>query len=154
MKNGFEKIEYGLKLLKEDSEKINKDFDIVEKFSKYIGKEKSSSFKIKYALTYVFILLLTLNLFLTFEKLNLEKAKKSYIIDLSEKKDALPEMVDVTLNENKGYMKRENKIVRIKNMKDEKISPIEESIKFTEEINKIIGLFFVNLNIGGEDVEI
>lgn len=156
MKNGFEKVEYGLKLLKEDSEKIDKNVDFADKFFKYRQKEKYTYFKMKYVFTYVFVLLLTLNLFLTTEKLKLEKTKKSYsyIVNIPNKKDNLPEIVNITLNKNQKSIKKENKIVKFENMKDEKVSPIDESIKFTEEINKIVGLFIINLNIGGEDVEI
>ncbi|MCM8804671.1 MAG: hypothetical protein NC833_05415 [Candidatus Omnitrophica bacterium] len=154
MENGFEKVEYGLRLLKKDTEKIDKEVNFVDKFSKYIVKEKNYSFKMKYILTYTFIFLLILNLFVTIEKLNLEKAKKSYIVNFTEKKDNLPETLNISLNKNNKCEKKENRITNLKSVKDENVSPIEESIKFTEEINKIIDLFSVNLNIGGKNVEI
>ncbi|MCM8818205.1 MAG: hypothetical protein NC915_01820 [Candidatus Omnitrophica bacterium] len=172
MKNEFEKIEKGLRLLKEEGEKNMRDIGFVNKFLNAIEKEKVVFIysKWNYSLVYLTILLIFLNLFfihklnLHIHKLNLHKENMVVFNDrnienqplIIEKEKIEKEKIEIK------YIKKQNlnkeKLVE-KNIGEEKLEKfsqplkLEETIKFTEEINKLLGLFTINLNIEGNNGE-
>ncbi|MGC8976886.1 MAG: hypothetical protein ACP5OB_04615 [Candidatus Ratteibacteria bacterium] len=152
MEKEFEKIEYGLKLLKDEKEKIDEKVNIAEKILRYLEKEKPyPNFKIKYAFSLLFIFLI---LFLTVEKLNMEKSKNFYVLNINEKKEKEVPSMPKQISESMKVKKKEFKIKKIDNKEKGELLPIEESIKFTEEIDKIISLFTIDLKMEGENAEI
>lgn len=163
MKNEFEEIENGLKLLKEEGEKNIKNVSFVNKFIDSIEKERVffSNFKLKQILIYLIIILLSSNLFLI-KKLTLQNKKlvllsgkntENQPLIIEKEKIGIKEIKKQNLIEKKSS----KKIIEEQKPEEEfvvsEVLRLEETIKFTEEINKIIGLFIINLNMEGKNVE-
>jgi hypothetical protein len=165
MKNKFEKIDYGLRLLKEEYEKIDVDgVDIIDKIEKYLknGEKKLIySFTIKYAFLSLSIFLFLMNILISSKRMN----SKSNVENLSQNLNMNKNLIvksDSVAKKDKVFSreKKEKKVRNTGEKKDIEISDeknktlIIETIEFTEEINKIVNLFKFDLNMEGENAEI
>ncbi|MCM8806872.1 MAG: hypothetical protein NC926_02780 [Candidatus Omnitrophica bacterium] len=160
MEKEFEKIEKGLKLLKE--EKSEKDVDFVNEFARFIETKKEKEtylfWNLKLGLAFLVVTFLFLNLVFLKHKLDFEKenlvliTKKTPEIPVSvlEKKqvDERPVLVKTKKIECKKIEKEEKEIYTSNR------SSLEESIIISEEINKILKLFTFNLKMEAENAEI
>jgi hypothetical protein len=165
MKNKFEKIEYGLRLLKEEYEKIDVDgVDIIDKIEKHLKNGEKRLFfplKIKYAFLSLATFLLLINIFISFNRMNSKTAVKNLSENLNMNKNLIVKS-DSVAKKDKVFSK-DKKIKKVRNTEEKKDIEIGdeknkvliiETIEFTEEINKIVNLFKVDLNMEGENVEI
>jgi len=158
MKRNFDEIEYGMELLKKEGEKTG-EINCVDRFLKYIEKECIKSFyffRIKYALLCGIIILFGLNIFVILSFLNKSNQK---IVPVSQLKIPPLSETILTKKENPKVEKRsdklEERIVTVNiELPTEKCIPLEETLKFTEEINKIIKLFIFDFKIGEENEKI
>ncbi len=160
MKNDFEKIEKGLRLLKEEGRKMMRDISFFDKFLNATEKEKFVFIysKWNYFLVYLTIVLVFLNLFFI-HKLNLHKENMvAFNYRNIENQPLITEKEKIEIKYIKKQNSNKEKLVE-KNIGEEKLEKfsqpfkLEETIKFTEEINKLLGLFTINLNIGGNNGE-
>ncbi|MCM8810261.1 MAG: hypothetical protein NC917_01250 [Candidatus Omnitrophica bacterium] len=160
MKNDFEKIEKGLRLLKEEGKKIMRDISFVDKFLNATKKEKFVFIysKWNYFFVYLTIVLVFLNLFFI-HKLNLHKENMvAFNYRNIENQPLITEKEKIEIKYIKKQNSNKEKLVE-KNIREEKLEEfsqplkLEETIKFTEEINKLLRLFTINLNIEGNNGE-
>ncbi len=165
MKNEFEKVEYGLKLLKEEYEKDVSEVNMADKFVKYaeICKSNYISYKVKNYIFLITIFILFSNLFFVLYRLNFEKRRmianftpeKNINNFLISKKDSIIDTNQETKNMvKKSSGKNIEKKEKNKEIFNSETLKIEDSIKFTDEINKILNLFTIKINMEEENVEI
>jgi len=165
MENKFDKIDYSLRLLKEDTEKIDDEgIDIIGKFEKYLKNRERETyflFRIKYTFVSLAIVLFLINLFILFTKMHFKREVKNLVKISNEEKNLVAKFEQVKkidIVPSKYKKKKEIKYIgereKIEINNIENKVAIVETIEFTEEINKIVNLFKVDLNIGGKDVEI
>ena len=159
MKRNFDEIEYGMELLKKEGEKTG-EINCVDRFLKYIEKECIKSFyffRVKYALICgMMIILFGLNIFVILSFLNKGNQKIFPVGQLKELKVSSPSEITMIKKEypkiEKENEKFEEKIATVSiELLTEKFIPLEETVKFTEEINKIVKLFIFDFKIGGEN---
>lgn len=160
MKNEFERIEKGLKLIREEGEKNIKDVSFANNFLNSLGKERFvfMPLKLKYSFIFLIVFFLISNIFLIY-KINLCQ-KKLIVFNTPkiEEKQSLIKEKEINLKKEKIEIKNiekqssseknlSKKSVEINKYEEFSQSKLEQTIKFTEEVNKLLGLFIIDINM-------
>lgn len=156
MKDEFKIIEYGLELLREEFKKIEGN-GFVREFGKYIEEDEilNEGLNLKKGFVFALLFLFSLNIYFIFKNHIKRENKVSNDFVLGGKK-AIPQEI-LVLKDKDSKVKKVAKKKEKEEVKEEKVEgrlPIEETIEFTIEINKIVGLFNFDFKIGGENEEI
>lgn len=156
MKDGFKIVEYGLELLREEFKKIEGN-GFVREFEKYIEEDEilNEGLNLKKGFVFALLFLFSLNIYFIFKN-NIKRENKVSNNFVLEEKKAIPQEI-LVLKDKDSKVKRVAKKKEKEEVKEEKVEgrlPIEETIEFTIEINKIVGLFNFDFKIGEENEEI
>lgn len=156
MKDGFKIVEYGLELLREEFKKIEGN-GFVREFEKYIEEDEilNEGLNLKKGFVFALLFLFSLNIYFIFKN-NIKRENKVSNNFVLEEKKVIPQEI-LVLKDKDSKVKRVAKKKEKEEVKEEKVEgrlPIEETIEFTIEINKIVGLFNFDFKIGEENEEI
>jgi len=156
MKDGFKIVEYGLELLREEFKKIEGN-GFVREFEKYIEEDEilNEGLNLKKGFVFALLFLFSLNIYFIFKN-NIKRENKVSNNFVLEEKKAIPQEI-LVLKDKDSKVKKVAKKKEKEEAKEEKVEgrlPIEETIEFTIEINKIVGLFNFDFKIGEENEEI
>lgn len=156
MKDGFKIVEYGLELLREEFKKIEGN-GFVREFEKYIEEDEilNEGLNLKKGFVLALLFLFSLNIYFIFKN-NIKRENKVSNNFVLEEKKAIPQEI-LVLKDKDSKVKRVAKKKEKEEVKEEKFEGrllIEETIEFTIEINKIVGLFNFDFKIGEENEEI